>query len=333
MSRIKERKQYESPEILNLEYYQISTEIFSKFPRHRPPLTLYRFKEATCSLVPVAHPGQFLSKERQQEIETCCSEGNLFVSREDHHLYAQHISEQLDLVLLDKNLETPEIADIFRCSLTKRYTQLLDQPDSLVFERLQTDLLVLTEYLWQDLTRIRTFTRHLFTGDKLAHHEFNVAVAGIGLYLAATNGQPKRSGLDRLALGLFTHDLGMSRIPAFILNKSGPLSRDEHVKVTSHPAVGAAILRKLGVAHNEIFQCVLEHHERIDGSGYPLKSSGNDISLPGRICAVADSFSAMISERPYSVPMPPNEACASLGRDMRYDKRMTTLLNALITGQ
>jgi HD-GYP domain-containing protein (c-di-GMP phosphodiesterase class II) len=48
---------------------------------------------------------------------------------------------------------------------------------------------------------------------------------------------------------------------------------------------------------------------------------------------VADSFSAMISERPYSAPMPPEEACASLGRDMRYDKSMTALLNALITGQ
>jgi HD-GYP domain-containing protein (c-di-GMP phosphodiesterase class II) len=333
MSRIKERKQYESSEILNREYYQISTEILSKFPRHRPPLTLYRFKEATLSLVPIAQPGQFLNKERQQEIDTYCTEGNLFVSREDHHLYARHISEQLDLVLLDNNLDPSEIAEIFRCSLTRRYTQLLDQPASLVFERLQTDLLVLTEYLWQDLTRIRTFTRHLSTGDGLAHHEFNVAVVGIGLYAAATNGRPKRSGLDRLALGLFTHDLGMSRLPAFILNRSGPLSLDEHEKVSRHPAVGAALLRKLGVAGNEIFQCVLEHHERIDGSGYPRKSSGNDISLPGRICAVADSFSAMISERPYSAPMPPEEACASLGRDMRYDKSMTALLNALITGQ
>jgi HD-GYP domain-containing protein (c-di-GMP phosphodiesterase class II) len=72
---------------------------------------------------------------------------------------------------------------------------------------------------------------------------------------------------------------------------------------------------------------VLEHQERMDGSGYPQRLKGNDISRLGRLAAVADSFAAMIQKRPYADAMAPADAAKSLANDKaRYDPHFTTPL-------
>jgi len=89
----------------------------------------------------------------------------------------------------------------------------------------------------------------------------------------------------------------------------------------------------MGLAFDELRQCTLEHHERLDGSGYPQKLKGEQISRLGRICAVADSFSAMIATRPYAPGKDMVPAAQELAADKaRYDTRYATLLlNALVT--
>jgi hypothetical protein len=330
MSRTREKRLYASQGVLNHEYYQISWQILSKFPRHRPPLTLYIFNEAALSLVPVALPGQFLSKQRRDELEARCREGNLFVSRADHGIYAQYIGEQLDLVLLDSNLREEERIDLFRKALTNRIGRFMEQPVQQELERLKADASVLTEYLWGDTSRVRGFFSRLGPEDSLAQHQYNVAVTGLGLYIEGGGGSSNRAVLDSLALGLLTHDLGMSKIPAFILQKPTPLTTDEQERIARHPSLGADLLRKLGVNANETVGCVLEHHERLDASGYPLKKRGMEIGAWGKITAVADSFCAMTSPRPHSPPLPRDVACARLARDPRYDKLLTAMLCALV---
>jgi HD-GYP domain-containing protein (c-di-GMP phosphodiesterase class II) len=282
--------------------------------------------------VPVALPGQLLDKQRRDEIEARCREGNLFVSRADHAIYARHIGEQLDLVLLDSNLREEERVELFRGALTNRIGRLMEQPVQQELERLRADASVLTEYLWGDASRIREFFRRMGPEDGLAQHQYNVAIVGLGLYLEGSGGSPSRAILDSLALGLLTHDLGMSKIPAFILQKTTPLTTDEQNRIARHPSIGADLLRKLGVTADETLGCVLEHHERLDGSGYPLKKKGREIGAWGKIAAVADSFCAMISPRPHSPPLPRDVAGARLARDSRYDRRLTTILRALVVG-
>jgi ribonuclease P protein subunit RPR2 len=101
-----------------------------------------------------------------------------------------------------------------------------------------------------------------------------------------------------LGYGFFLHDLGKVGIPEDILCKAGPLSGEEWALMRGHPVIGAQIvapIRFLGDAA----QVIRHHHERFDGTGYPDGLAGRAIPLPARIFAVADSFDAMISDRPY----------------------------------
>ena len=104
--------------------------------------------------------------------------------------------------------------------------------------------------------------------------------------------------LEALRYGAILHDIGKIFISEAILSKNGPLSPEERLQMTFHPAQGAEMIKDipyLAVAI-PVIRC---HHERWDGSGYPNRLSGEAIPLEARIIAVADSFDAMTSDRPY----------------------------------
>jgi putative nucleotidyltransferase with HDIG domain len=119
--------------------------------------------------------------------------------------------------------------------------------------------------------------------------------------------------LARLRLGGILHDLGKLEVPESILLKPGPLTEPELAQMRRHPAAGARMLRALGEGE-EALQCVLYHHERWDGLGYPCGRSGDEIPLEARILAVADAFDAMTSTRPYRGARPAPEALDELER-------------------
>lgn len=109
------------------------------------------------------------------------------------------------------------------------------------------------------------------------------------------------------------HDIGKIEVPKLILSKSGILSEEEFHIVKQHPLYSANILEPLN-SMNQLIDYVIHHHERFDGLGYPHGLRGKSISLGARILCVADSFDAMISERPYSKSMDMNEAFSELQR-------------------
>jgi HD-GYP domain-containing protein (c-di-GMP phosphodiesterase class II) len=94
------------------------------------------------------------------------------------------------------------------------------------------------------------------------------------------------------------HDLGKIQIPAEILSKPGRISEAEHNLIKTHVHAGYEILKNIDFPW-PIAQMVLQHHERLDGSGYPSGLKGEDILLEARILAVADVMEAMCSHRPY----------------------------------
>ena len=142
---------------INEEYYQISGEILSSFPKFRPPVDLFRFREDIAVLAPYCVKGSRLTSEQVDEVAQLCAEGDLFVSRSDHHIYSRHIVKQLDLVLQDNNLKEAEIADICIRALLMRCSDFFEQPVKTLFEPLYRDVMVVTEYLWSDKHHISTF--------------------------------------------------------------------------------------------------------------------------------------------------------------------------------
>ena len=104
------------------------------------------------------------------------------------------------------------------------------------------------------------------------------------------------------------HDLGKIGIPNKILNKPGKLTDDEFNTIKSHPQIGAKILMDNPLVSPMVLDVVLHHHEKMDGSGYPHKLSGDTISLFAKMGAVCDVYDAITSNRPYKKGWSPAES-------------------------
>ena len=113
--------------------------------------------------------------------------------------------------------------------------------------------------------------------------------------------------LEEMARGALLHDIGKIGVPDAILLKRERLSREEWEIIKRHPEMGAEILRDIPMMEKTA-RMVLEHHEKYDGTGYPQRLRGKEISLGARIFAVADVFDALTSRRSYREPLSYEEA-------------------------
>jgi diguanylate cyclase (GGDEF)-like protein/putative nucleotidyltransferase with HDIG domain len=118
--------------------------------------------------------------------------------------------------------------------------------------------------------------------------------------------------VDRIRVAGVLHDIGKVGIPDALLLKPAALTNEEWEQMRSHPEVGARILASMSL--RDIRSYVMHHHERVDGAGYPQGLGGEEIPLGARIVSVADSFEAMVAERPYKQAMHPADALAELRR-------------------
>jgi putative nucleotidyltransferase with HDIG domain len=117
--------------------------------------------------------------------------------------------------------------------------------------------------------------------------------------------------VNDIRIGSLLHDIGKIGIPDSILLKKGTLSSEEYELIGEHPRTGVNILSQVKLL-DPMRPAILEHHERLDGSGYPAKLVDKQISWMGRIVAVADVFDAMTSNRPYRQALSDQDVLAYL---------------------
>lgn len=122
---------------------------------------------------------------------------------------------------------------------------------------------------------------------------------------------PDLASNDELRFGFTLHDVGKIGVPDAILNKPQRLTADEWTIMKRHPEMGAKIVEPIGLSVHTT-EIILAHHERWNGSGYPFGVKGLDIPLSARVFAVADSYDAMTSDRPYRAAMPRSHAVAEI---------------------
>lgn len=143
-------------------------------------------------------------------------------------------------------------------------------------------------------------------------HGHTTRVTALSLEIARRIGRKNKISLsanffEHLQIAGLLHDIGKIGIPESILNKNGPLDANEWKKMKEHPIVGATILGHIGELKEAILG-VKSHHENYDGSGYPEGLKGDQIPLIASIIAVADTFDAMTTDRPYRRGLSKHEA-------------------------
>jgi HD-GYP domain-containing protein (c-di-GMP phosphodiesterase class II) len=139
---------------------------------------------------------------------------------------------------------------------------------------------------------------------------------------------------DRLELLIYAallHDIGKMGIPSQILKKTGPLTPEEWEEIRKHPSAGRAIIEKTFLKNAG--PIIEQHHERYDGTGYPLGLKGDEILIEARIISVVDAFDAMSSERPYRKAMTNDEIIAELRRcsGTQFDPKVVEALIDVIS--
>ncbi|MBC8264543.1 MAG: HD-GYP domain-containing protein, partial [Anaerolineales bacterium] len=156
-------------------------------------------------------------------------------------------------------------------------------------------------------------------------------VTQLACAIAKEMGLPKEQ-IEGIRMAGLIHDLGKINVPAEILSKPGGLNDLEYGLIKMHPQVGYDVLKEIEFPW-PMAQIVLQHHERMDGSGYPAGLSGEEILLEARILGVADVVEAMASHRPYRPARGMDKALEEISqnRGVLYDPEVVDACLKLFT--
>jgi putative nucleotidyltransferase with HDIG domain len=136
-----------------------------------------------------------------------------------------------------------------------------------------------------------------------------------------------------LAVGGLLHDIGKLAVPLEILQKAGPLDNDEFAEIRKHPESGRRLLEELGGFPETVRRLVSDHHERLDGTGYPRGLQRCDLSIETRILAACDVYDALVSDRVYRAAWTPQRALALLHEESGtgFDPKVVEALERIVT--
>lgn len=239
--------------------------------------------------------------------------------------YIQRIQQLFPVVYIHEpefeDLEVPEtipqeLRQALHQTLADQWERLKTQPsDTVQLEETQfaralrnqlkqlIDAVQNTPCIMENLASLAGYDNSTYT------HSINVAIyaaiVGIALHL-------RESRILDLCVAAILHDVGKMWIPGEILNKPGSLNEEEWNTLKSHTTLGHAFLLRQPELSYPVANCALEHHERLDGSGYPRGLLGNDIHEFAKITAVADVYDAMVTHRPYRKGLLPSDVMEHL---------------------
>jgi len=168
--------------------------------------------------------------------------------------------------------------------------------------------------------------------DEYTHgHSFRVAEFSVAIGRAMDI--PEKM-LQHLEIAAYMHDLGKIGVSESILGKPGKLTPEEYSEIKKHPTLTNKILQPIRLPAF-IVDAAVQHHERLDGRGYPLGLKGDKISQFAKVIAVADVFDAMTSKRPYRDAMPVEKALKIIcnGIDQEFDRASVIALIASLKNE
>ena len=246
----------------------------------------------------------------------------LFISQDESETFQTHLRDNFDLWF-----ENGEIPAYNKAAML---SEVVRNVLSYEFTRNDTNSIVdATKRLGIQVARLAT--EKSLTGAEVCqilHHDYGTFThsGNVAFYcslLAAELGYVGEE-LSEIATGGLLHDLGKLDIDERVLNKPGKLDEFEFRVIKEHPLSGFRRLTKVNEATQIQLLMTYQHHERIDGKGYPVGIGGDEIHIASRICSIADVFEAMTSNRPYRAALSHKQTLEIMadGVNQSFDKEV-----------
>lgn len=222
----------------------------------------------------------------------------VYVSVRDHRRYYRTLEKHLGKLLRQEGLAREQKSELLYATAMELAGEVLSAPpgpeEIIRVAGLSSSMV---DFLLQDDEAFDYLSQ-------VSHHDFYTATHMVNVcYLTVATaeklGFSAGTTINLLALGAMLHDVGKVFIDPLVLNMPGPLSDIQNKLIRQHVTLGRDHLLKTANLETTVIEAVEQHHERLDGSGYPLGLKGEQISLAGRLAAVVDTFEAMTSVRPY----------------------------------
>ena len=241
-------------------------------------------------------PGQELKEEVQARLK---KEGvRLFIHRSAVSKYRNHQESHLkDLLIRSDKVDDFHVAALaYDLSLTVMEAAF-QNPDPASIGRAGESLQTTVGLIMERDQAIFQLLKTISSSPELHVHSCNVAIMGLGLAKSLI-AQGVEINVQALAPALFFHDVGHTLAAREHQDRSEPLTPAEWKLMEPHLDAGLDLLAKAGLVNEEVETSVRQHHERMDGTGYPDHLKGDEISLWARICAIADVYDVLTTDRP-----------------------------------
>lgn len=268
--------------------------------------------------------GEELSHSRTQDF---CYPA-LFISSDDRINAIKEMQSKFTKHL--KNVVTSDKPKEIKDTLVSMVNETLKEPRAGVLGALSTTVDVVVESFGANRDVMKTLAFLSDSDYSTAMHAVNVMALTIAYCDFAKIDKQRSSDLALMAL---LHDIGKTEVPMEILKSTGKLSEEEFRIMQSHPQLGAAIISSDSALAKGLELGALEHHEKLDGSGYPNRIT--NVSFAGRLIGIIDCYEALTGdERPYRRAMPPLKTLELLRGDVNAGKMdreiFTTFCRSLV---
>ena len=265
--------------------------------------------------------GQKFTSRHRQVLHTNGVQ-QVYILGSEKPLYEKYVERNLGKILLDESLPIEARSRVFYEASSLVMQDVFDRklPSALRarhFDNISDIVKNSIKFLARDnsLSAVAPFISHDYKTYTHCMHVFVYSVAVFHTY------EMSETEVFECALGALLHDVGKARIPKRILNKRGPLTSAEREIIKEHPVHGVSMCAHLPMTQNTI-NCILFHHEKLDGTGYPAGIKSDNVPLPVRIISLSDIYDALTTDRPYAEAMQPYEALSMIRNDMRENVDM-----------
>lgn len=225
----------------------------------------------------------------------------VYVKKEDLLAFRAYLKESIESTINSTFVDREEKSRIVYSTATMVVDDLFKNPES---KEAIEDAKVLAESIVDDILKDeRSFLSmmEVLTYDYYTYsHCVNVSIYAISI---AKKMGLAVSDINDIGHGAILHDIGKSRVNPDILNKRGLLSNEEFDEMKKHPEYGVEILEKVGEKNQNVLDCVMYHHEKLNGTGYPKGINKLKIPFFAQIVSVADIFDALTTRRSYKDAM------------------------------